>query len=176
MTYENPESLNCQAIELASLGEYNEAIACFHKALLLDSTNYRLWYNLGLTYHALGDYPAAKKTFLKSYKLHPEDADLLESLGLTCYNMEEYDEAEDYYCEAISLNFYRDTLWNNLGVLYFARQNFEKACDAFEHALTMNPDYYNALFNLRDTYAELGNYSGVKVCEEKMRNLRQDTR
>lgn len=176
MIYESSESLNYQAIEFASLGEYAEAIACFHKALLLDSANYRLWYNLGLTYHALGDYLAAKEVFLKGYKLNPEDADLLESIGLTCYNMGEYDEAENYYYEGLSVDFFRDTLWNNLGVLHFTRQDYEKACDAFEHALTIYPDYYNALYNLRDTYAELGNQSGVKICEEKMRKFRQDVR
>ena len=52
---ENSESLNAQAIDLASQGDYPEAIACFKKAIILDKDNYLLWYNLRDTYEQLGN-------------------------------------------------------------------------------------------------------------------------
>lgn len=47
---ENPEILNSQAIELASHGQYVEAIACFKRAITIARDNSLLWYNLGITY------------------------------------------------------------------------------------------------------------------------------
>ena len=39
---ENPESLNYQAIELASHGEYVEAIACFKRAITMARDSFLL--------------------------------------------------------------------------------------------------------------------------------------
>ena len=45
------------------------------------------------------------------------------------------------------------------------------ACEAFENAVTINSYYYDALFNLRDTYEELGNKAGYQMCVEQMKNI-----
>ena len=77
---ENSENLNSQAIELASRGEYPEAIACFVRAISMDRTNYLLWYNLGVTYRDSGNLAGAKEALEKAYDLNDTDTDILESL------------------------------------------------------------------------------------------------
>ena len=57
---ENPEILNSQAIELASHGQYVEAIACFKRAITIARDNSLLWYNLGITYRDAGMMQLAK--------------------------------------------------------------------------------------------------------------------
>ena len=82
---ENPEKLNTQAIDLASKGEYTEAIACFKSALLIDRDNYLLWYNLGVTYRDAGQLDAAREALLAARRLNNNDEDVLDTLALVCY-------------------------------------------------------------------------------------------
>ncbi len=168
---ENSENLNSQAIELASRGEYPEAIACFVRAISMDRTNYLLWYNLGVTYRDSGNLAGAKEALEKAYDLNDTDTDILESLSLICLSQGEFEDAFDYCTEGLSIHQENAHLWNTLGVLHFQKHNFDKASEAFESAVTIDPHYYDALFNLRDTYTELGNTIGAQECATRLSKL-----
>lgn len=168
---ESPETLNTQAIEFASKGEYTEAIACFKRALTMENKNFLLWYNLGITYRDAGNLQEAKNTMLAAYKLEPEDEDVIETLTHICFMLSEYEEALTFCTEGLSINEQNPHLWNNYGVIYFTQGEYEVACDAFEKAVTINPNYYDALFNLRDTYQQLGNKHGEKECNNRLKTI-----
>ena len=51
-------------------------------------------------------------------------------------------------------------------------EKYEEAAQAFELAVSIYPRYYDALYNLRDTYLELGNKQGAKECTECMKNIK----
>ena len=57
---ERSDTLNNQAIILASDGAYTEAIACFKRAIVIDKNNYLLWFNLGVTYRDAGKLEEAE--------------------------------------------------------------------------------------------------------------------
>ena len=59
---ERSDTLNNQAILLASDGAYNEAIACFKRAIVIDKENYLLWFNLGVTYRDAGKLQDAENS------------------------------------------------------------------------------------------------------------------
>lgn len=168
---ENPEKLNTQAIDLASKGEYPEAIACFKSALLIDRDNYLLWYNLGVTYRDAGQLDAAREALLTARRLNDNDEDVLDTLALVCYSQNRLDDAFFFSFEALSLNSTNAHIWNNLGVFYFAEEDYEEAAEAFEQALSLYPHYIDALVNLRDTYEELGNTVGVEECKSRIKEL-----
>lgn len=171
---ESPENLNTQAIELAQKGDYYEAIACFKRALSLERYNHLLWFNLGITYRDAGDLANARRALEKAYAINNEDPDIIETLALICYNMGNTGEAMTYCAEGIELNPNNAHLWNTIGVIYFNRSEYDLACEAFEHAITINPYYYDALYNLRDTYDELGNEAGVAMCKQQMSQISPD--
>lgn len=170
---ENPEKLNTQAINLASKGEYAEAIACFKRALTIEKKNYFLWYNLGVTYRDAGKLQKAKEALLVAYKLEEEDEDIIETLVHVCFLMNDLEEALMFCAEGLEYNCQNAHLWNNSGVIYFSKGDYEIACEAFERAVMIDPNYYDALYNLRDTYEQLGNKNGTKECAEKLKNLSQ---
>jgi tetratricopeptide (TPR) repeat protein len=174
VTNENSDLLNTRAIEFASTGEFPEAIACFKRALIIDADNYLLWYNLGITYRDSGDLEKAKTMLEHAYMLSEDDEEVIETLGMVCFALEDFDEAFDYYTEGIDINCNNARFWNNLGVLYFNRSCYLEACDAFEEAVTLSPYYYDALFNLRDTYSELGNAVGASECARRLGEIRDD--
>ena len=168
---ENSEILNSRAIELATDGAYPEAVACLKRALSIDRDNYLLWFNLGVIYRNSGDLEFAKQALKKAASINSEDADIFETLGLICYSLQEYDDAYGYYIAALEITQDNATLWNNLGVLLFARGEYADVCEAFEEAITIFPHYYDALYNLRDTYTELGNTKGAAICNEQLKTL-----
>jgi len=171
--HENSEALNTQAIELATNGSYPEAVACLKRALSIDRDNYLLWFNLGVIYRNSGDLEFAKQALKKAASINSEDADIFETLGLICYSLQEYDDAYGYYMAALEITQDNAHIWNNLGVLLFSRGEYSDASEAFEEAITIFPHYYDALYNLRDTYTELGNTKGAAICNEQLKKLSQ---
>ncbi len=169
---ENADVLNIHAIELASQGYFTEAIACFKRAIGIDKSNFLLWYNLGVTYRDSGDLDSAKEVLLTAFLIDEYDEDLLETLALVCFSRDEIDEAFTYCARCIEVNEHNARIWNTIGVLYFARSEYSEACVAFEKAVTLFPYYYDALFNLRDTYEELGNKAGKEDCESRLKGIK----
>lgn len=168
---ENSESLNNQAIKLASNGDYTEAIACFMRAINIEKENYLLWFNLALTYRDAGDIKDARKAIQNAFYMNPTDEEVIETLATICYESSDIAAAFEYAMMGLSLNGDNYRLWNTLGVLYFNQDEYETASEAFENALVVNPYYYDALYNLRDCYEELGNAAGAQVCSERMKGL-----
>ncbi len=168
---QNVQDLNIQAINLAVKGEFSEAISCLKAALKLDSRNFRIWYNLGVTYRDSGDLEKALEALRTAYEINPDDESVLETLSLLCFNKEDIDNAFGYALEAISGGMANYRIWNNFGVYLFSEGQYEDAAEAFENALEMYPHYYDALINLRDTYDELGNTCGRDECTRKIKEL-----
>ena len=168
---EDPSNLNTQAIELANRGSYVEAIACFKRAITMDRNNPLLWYNLGVTYRDANHLHHAKNALLTAYNLEPDDQDILETLAHVCFLLGESEEALGFCAHGLEQNIRNAHLWNNSGVVYFNQGDFESACEAFEHAVTIDPNYYDALYNLRDTYEQLGNKTAAKECTARIKTI-----
>ena len=158
---EQADKLNNQAIILASDGEYNEAIACFKRAITLDKSNYLLWYNLGVTYRDLGELEKARVALETAYNLDPENDDAEETFATLCLMQKNYEEVLAICETGLYRNPYNSHLWNLVGVTNFQNENYEDAATCFEQAVFINPYYLDALYNLRDTYDFLKNTKGI---------------
>jgi len=86
-------------------------------------------------------------------------------MGLIYYELKQFVKAEACYQEALTRESTSPKIWNNLGVLYFTQGSYEEARDCFEEALSLFPRYYDALYNLRDTCRELGDFRAAAECE-----------
>ncbi len=168
---ESSEKLNNQAIVLAQNGEYKEAIACFKRAISIERQNYLLWFNLGLTYRDAGNLEDARTALEKAEEINPDDELVLETLAALCYSMGDDGEAMYYCMLCLDVNICNSHIWNTLGVVYFNRKDYGNACEAFEQAVSIDPYYYDALFNLHDTYEELGNEAGTAECARRMSEI-----
>ena len=168
---ESSEKLNTRAIELASGGYYSEALACLKRAIAIDRNNYYLWYNLGITYRDAGDLENACNALETALTYNPNDSDILDSLGLIYLSIGESECAYEILTQAVETQENNPKLWNDLGVVQFSLGMYEQASLSFEKAVKQFPHYYDALFNLRDTYQELGNKIGAKICDEKLKHI-----
>lgn len=169
---EQPEKLNNQAIQLASDGDYSGAIACFKRAILIENKNHFLWYNLGLTYRDCADFKNAINCLVKAHQISPENEDVISALIEVHLEINRNEEAQQYALEGLKINECNANFWNLLGITFFKMEDYNNAADNFEIALTLNPYFKNALYNLRDTYSELGNKTGEKECNARLRELK----
>lgn len=168
---ERSDKLNNQAIILASGGSYTEAIACFKRAIIIEQNNYLLWYNLGVTYRDCGEMDNAIMSLKKAWELNQDNCEVLETLATLCLQNQKINEAVMY--SNIGIDTFPDNphFWNLLGVCFFQEKQYVEACDSFELAVSLNPYYADALYNLHDSYEEVGNIKGAQICEEKLREI-----
>jgi tetratricopeptide (TPR) repeat protein len=90
-------------------------------------------------------------------------------MGLIYFQLDIFDSAEEFYRKALIRDHNSPKIWNNLGVLYFSEGSYEEARHCFEEALSLTPMFYDAIFNLRDTCRELGDYRAAAEFERVLR-------
>jgi tetratricopeptide (TPR) repeat protein len=163
--------LNDSGIALTEANRPYEAIPLFRKALDMEPENPLLWLNLGIAQQRTGDYSEAIESFHRAIVIEGGLAEAWLSLGLIYYETEEFDLAEECYRSALTYNEKDPKTWNNLGVLYFTEGIFEQARQCFEKSVSLCPHYYDALFNLRDTCRELGDYRAAAEFERILSGL-----
>lgn len=161
---ETPAYLNDSAVVLASEGHHEEAIACLRKALLVEPKNSTLWFNLALSYRALCSLADAKEALFRAADENPLDVDILDTLAVVLHECGEDAASETIYVRTLELAPGNGRVWNNYGVLQFSQSRFAEACQSFEKAVTLIPDFDDALYNLRDTYEELGKKEEMEKC------------
>ena len=170
---ESCEQLNNQAVSLAARGAYTEAIACLRRAITMQKTNYRLWFNLALTYNESGKINDAINAMEKAFLINSTDEEVIDTLAVFNQIAGKLEKAMQYCSLGLAINDKNPHFWNTKGVVHFNLTDYGKACEAFEHAVTLDPYYYDALFNLCDTYSELGNKAGEKACRDQMAMLKR---
>ena len=163
--------LNNSGIALTEANRPNDAIPLFRKALGIDPGNPLLWLNLGIAQQRTGDYEEAIESFQKALGLDPCLGEAWFSMGLIFYEMEEFSLCHNCYDNALSHNDNDPRLWNNLGVLYFSQVNLDDARNCFEEAISIMPHYYDALYNVRDTCRQLGDYRAASEFERALSGL-----
>ncbi|WP_020527810.1 tetratricopeptide repeat protein [Flexithrix dorotheae] len=114
-------------------------------------------------------YAAALETVNAGRKAFPEDQDL-QTHQINCYiRLDKTDEAIASLEDAVAAKPDKQ-LYFNLGILYDRTDNFEKSAEKYKKAIELDPDYYDANFNLGAMYFTLGNKKIVASGEHKDMN------
>ena len=101
---ERSDTLNNQAIILASDGAYTEAIACFKRAIVIDKENYLLWFNLGVTYRDAGKLEDAENALEMAFRIAPEKEDVGETFATICLMQKKYSKVQQICMDALDFN------------------------------------------------------------------------
>jgi tetratricopeptide (TPR) repeat protein len=118
------------------LGELENAIADYNKAIELNHQNADSYCNRGVTYGKLEKYELALEDFNQAIKLNPQDANSYYDRGVTYNKLGKYDLAMADYSKAIELNPQHANSYYNLAVyIYAAMQNEQQTIVELELAI-----------------------------------------
>jgi tetratricopeptide (TPR) repeat protein len=149
---------NYWALSLKSLGNTDDALLYYGKAIIADPTNATPYNNRGLLYLNLGDDEQAIQDFNQAIELKPDYAIPYCNRGIIEKNRGLRKKAESDYKKAIQLDHTFAEPCYNLGLLYFDEKQYREAIKSFKMAIKLNKHYTLAYFNLGVAYSQIKAY------------------
>ena len=145
--------------ELVNLGQHEEAIAAYNKALEIDPKYHFAWNNLGLTLNKLGHYREAIAVYNKALEIDPKDHFAWHNLGNSLNDLGRNSEAITAFETALEIDRKYHFAWNGLGATLNDLGRHSEAIAALEKALKIDRKYHLAWNNLGLTLNDLGRKS-----------------
>ena len=138
-----------------ALGQKDEAVAYYQKALKLNKDSDIAAANLAIIYYELQDSPQAKKYASLALRINPNNPSALSVLGNICYKNKKCDEALRYYQKAMTAqrDFYTAVL--NSASIYFDKKDNATAYFYAKRAVQSCPDSEEAKNLLASICVEL---------------------
>ena len=155
-----------KAKKLKSLGKFQEALACYDRALKIEPTHTTAWFNKGNVLITLGRYQKAIIAYNRVLRIAPNDVDALHNKGYALDALGKYKEALICYDRAIKINskIIDEIPWNNKGrALYFLGRN-QEAIVCYDKAIKINIKYAPAWNNKGRALDALGRFRQALFC------------
>jgi tetratricopeptide (TPR) repeat protein len=124
---------------LLNLGEYNESISAYNKAIELNQSLAVAWKQKGNAFLNLTKYYESLKCYDNAIKLDPNYASAWNNKGVTLKNIGEYDAAINAWNKAIELDPKDAQYWYNKGIALNEYGKYDEAAKAFEEASRLYP-------------------------------------
>ena len=147
---------NRRGIRSYDLGEYENAILSYEKAINLKPDYAIAYYNRGCVNTKLGESERAIADYSKAIELKPDLAEAYNNRGYTYKKIGESEKAIADYSKAIELKPDLAEVYNNRGNAYDRLGESEKAIADYSKAIELKPDYANAYNNRGYTYDGIG--------------------
>ena len=125
-------------------GDYIDAKKKFKDGLKLDSNNFALMNNLGLSHKNLLEYDLAEKIFLKIIDQNNNYVNAYINLGNLKRDLNKFNEAIKLYEEALLKSKQNPVILYSLALAHQGIGNFEKSFNYSKEALKLNPDFTRA--------------------------------
>lgn len=181
----NPKYINAyhkQALSLARLSKFKDAILVYKNYLKIDSFNVSVYTNIGSMYQ----YDIKSKTedplwyFLKAYTIDSTNSLTLYHLGIYYSNVKDkFKDAENWYlkslnyaCEALKQDIYYD-----FGMLYYKNKLYKKAILCFSKTIDANKNYSDAYYYRSMCYLQIDEPEKEKTDRKlykKTRNIKTE--
>ena len=152
------------------LNKYEEARACFEKAIELDQSSAATYNSLGsLLTDNFKEHKKAKTCFEKALNIAPDSAVLHNNLGNATTRLKQHEDARACFEKAIKIDPNFASAYGNLGSLLVEEfKLYEEAKVCFEKSIKIDPKdscTYTDLGIL--LFSEFNQYKEAKACYEK---------
>jgi len=144
---------------LCSLGRFEEAIACFDKALAIEPEYGHAWSNKGVVLYSLGRNREALQCFEGALKIDSSDAMAWCNAANVLSTLGQHEDAIRCCDKALALDPRDPTTWNNKGNAHHALARFEEAIGCYKKAVAVDPRDARGWYNEGGSLRALGRHS-----------------
>jgi tetratricopeptide (TPR) repeat protein len=138
---------------------YKEALNYLNNSINLDPEYSYAFYELAKIYKKQRDYKSAISSIKEAINYKNAEPTYLELLGTLYYETDSVKQAVDVLNRSIKIDSQNPNVFFILGNIYIFKLNdYQKALGYYKKAVLLDPDLPNALINLGNTYALLGQF------------------
>ncbi len=138
---------------------YTLAIQSFESVLKYESHNKDGYYYLGLCYEIKKNIDNALHIYKLGIKENPDDILLSNNYGALLVKNKDYREAIDLFENLFAKNSQDPTVCFNLGLAFDLNNQKIEAGKMYQKAIDLQPDYYEASFNLAKLNEDSNNFN-----------------
>ena len=131
-------AINNRADAYYNLGQYNEAIVDFSKAIQLNPGFALSYYNRANCYGQTGRFKESLEDLNNSLRLNPRYGDAYNKRGQASAMLGKMNEAFNDFNKAVELTPGNPEVYYNLGITYYNSGKKEEGCNALQKAVSMN--------------------------------------
>ncbi len=147
---------NLMGASAAQIGQLDDAILAFEKAISIKPDYAEAYNNMGLALKDQGKVKEATEAYNKALSIKPDFADAYHNAGNILQEQGKLDEAIQAYSKALSIKPDNADAYNNMGVALKDQDNLEEAIEAYNKAVSIKPDYAEAYYNAGNVFQEQG--------------------
>ncbi|HHT9152403.1 MAG TPA: tetratricopeptide repeat protein [Candidatus Hypogeohydataceae bacterium YC40] len=162
---------NSTALTYDMMGNHEEAITEYDKAIKLDPTNDSFYNNKGFSYLLQGQVEAAISAFKKAIETNPNNKTAYGNLGYAYGLKGMYELALNQF----KLAGDEASAYNNLGYIYTKNGKLTEALESYNNALKLNPNIPNIYYNKGLAYELLGDTANAIQAYQEFLNSTTQT-
>jgi arylsulfatase A-like enzyme/Flp pilus assembly protein TadD len=122
---------------------------------------------LGIALTDAGRPADALPVFARVIEIDPENAVAYQNTGISLLKLDRVDDARQNLEMALRLGKRHVRAWNALGVAWMRLGDPKKAIDAWEHCLEINPEQYDALYNVGRVAGQIKDWKKARAALER---------
>jgi arylsulfatase A-like enzyme/Flp pilus assembly protein TadD len=154
-----------RALLLSEMGRPGESVAILMP--YRESDDAETLNALGIALADVGRAADALPVFQRAMEVDPSGADAYQNTGIALLKLNRAEEARKNLEQALTLGKRHTRAWNALGVAWMQLGQPEKALAAWKHTVELNPEQYDALYNIGRVAGQLGNWPVAREALER---------
>jgi tetratricopeptide (TPR) repeat protein len=167
---DNPDAVDTVIIFNSGLAAYNAenyetAIKYYKDAAKYGYNGARTYSLIAASYQLMNDTIGALESLKEGFEKYPEDNGVLESMIQIYMDLDKTDEAMKYLEMAIAQDDTKPRYYFAQGALYEKMGNEEKAIETYKKTMEVDPEFFNAYYNLGALYYNKG-VQQIEVAKE----------
>jgi len=142
-----PKAYASRGEAYSEIGQYDQAILDYTKALKINPKYSEAYYDRGNAYGKKEMLDQAILDYTKALEINPKYSEAYYNRGNAYGKKDQFDQAILDYTKALEINPNYVEAYTNRGSVYYVKRQYERAISDFSKALEINPGFSLAYFN-----------------------------
>jgi len=149
---------NINGVCYAGIGDFDNAVKNYKKAITLNNNYAEAHFNLGNTYQDLGQFNDSILSYQKAITLNPDYHEAHNNLGGSFLDLYREDDAIQCYKNALKINPDYVEAHFTLGLIFQESGRFDEAIEHLEKTIELKPNFADAHNSMGKIFHSFGKY------------------